>query len=92
LNFLPRGGASVGTPGTSRAVARCVAMADTYEARPARVLTPEQRLARNAERRAEAEKAMREHEAAQKAFHDNRKRLREERLARERREAGDHSS
>lgn len=74
--------------GTSRAVARCVGMAETFEARPARVLTPEQRAARTAERRAEAEQAMREHEAAQKAFHENRKRLKEERLARERREAG----
>ena len=32
--------------------------------------------------------AMREHEAAEKAFHENRKRLKAERLARERREAG----
>jgi hypothetical protein len=47
------------------------------------VLTSEQRKARDAERRADAEQAMREHEAAQKAFHDNRERLRGLRLARE---------
>ncbi len=46
-------------------------------------LTPEQRQARDASRRIEAEKAMRDHEAAQKAFYDNRERLRAERLARE---------
>jgi hypothetical protein len=46
-------------------------------------------VARNAERRADAEQAIREHEAAQKAFHDNLKRLKAERLARERRESGD---
>ena len=62
-------------------------MDETFSARPARVLTPEQRTARNAERRADAEQAMREHEAAQKAFHENRKRLRAERLAREARDA-----
>ena len=88
LDFSPRGDALMWNPGTSRAVARYVGMADTFEARPARVLTPEQRVARNAERRADAEQAMREHEAAEKAFHENRKRLKAERLARERREAG----
>jgi hypothetical protein len=46
-------------------------------------LTPEQRQARDATRRVEAEKAMRDHEAAQKAFYENRERLRAERLARE---------
>lgn len=46
-------------------------------------LTPEQRQARDAIRRVEAEKAMRDHEAAQKAFYENRERLRAERLARE---------
>ena len=46
-------------------------------------LTPEQRQARDAARRVEAEKAMRDHEAAQKAFHANRERLKAERLARE---------
>ncbi|HET7888095.1 MAG TPA: hypothetical protein VFL62_17870 [Bradyrhizobium sp.] len=67
-------------------------MAEHFSARPARVLTPEQRMARDAERRADAEQAMREHEAAQKAFHDNRKRLMEERRAREARDAGRRSS
>lgn len=46
-------------------------------------LTPEQRQARDATRRIEAEKAMRDHEAAQKAFYENRERLKAERLARE---------
>lgn len=46
-------------------------------------LTPEQRQARDAIRRIEAEKAMRDHEAAQKAFYANKERLRAERLARE---------
>ena len=46
-------------------------------------LTPEQRQARDAARRIEAEKAMRDHEAAQKAFYANKERLRAERLARE---------
>ncbi|MET4257372.1 hypothetical protein ABIC09_002308 [Bradyrhizobium sp. S3.12.5] len=46
-------------------------------------LTPEQRQARDAARRVEAEKAMRDHEAAQKAFYENRERLKAERLARE---------
>jgi hypothetical protein len=64
-------------------------MAEDFSARPARVLTPEQRAARNAERRADAEQAMRDHEAAQKAFRDNRERLRVERLAREARASDD---
>ena len=64
-------------------------MAETFSARPARVLTAEQRAARNAERRADAEQAMRDHEAAQKAFYDNRERLRVERLAREARALDD---
>lgn len=46
-------------------------------------LTPEQRQARDATRRIEAEKAMRDHEEAQKAFYANKERLRTERLARE---------
>jgi len=52
-------------------------------ARSPRVLTPEERRARDATRRADAEQAMREHEEAQRAFHANRERLRAERLARE---------
>lgn len=46
-------------------------------------LTSEQRQARDAARRVEAEKAMRDHEAAQKAFYANKERLKAERLARE---------
>jgi hypothetical protein len=64
-------------------------MTDTFSARPARVLTSEQRAVRNAERRADAEQAMRDHEAAQKAFYENRERLRAERLAREALESDD---
>ncbi|MGJ4928520.1 hypothetical protein ACQR1I_14660 [Bradyrhizobium sp. HKCCYLS2038] len=62
----------------------------TYEstARPPRVLTPEERKARDAVRKADAEQAMREHEEAQRAFYKNRERLRAERLARE--SAGKH--
>ena len=41
------------------------------------------REVRKAFRAAEAEKAMSEHEKKQKAFHDNRERLKAERLARE---------
>jgi hypothetical protein len=48
-----------------------------------RVLTPEQRKARDAARKADAEAAMREHAAAQRAFHANRERLKAARLARE---------
>lgn len=50
---------------------------------PRKPLTPEQRQARDAARRVEAEKAMREHEQKQKAFYANKDRLRAERLARE---------
>jgi len=58
-------------------------MTDDFSVRPPRTLTPEERKARDAARRADAEQAMREHEAAQKAFHQNRERLKAERLARE---------
>jgi hypothetical protein len=58
-------------------------MTEDYEARPPKILTSEERKARDALRRADAEQAMREHEAAQKAFYDNRERLRALRLARE---------
>ena len=59
----------------------------SFEARPPRILTSEERKARDAERRAKAEEAMRDHEAAQKAFYKNRERLRAERLARDAGEA-----
>jgi hypothetical protein len=48
-----------------------------------KILTPAQRDARKAFRAAEAKVAMSEHGKAQKAFHDNRERLKAERLARE---------
>ena len=51
--------------------------------RPAKSLTPEEKKARDTARRADALQAMREYEEAQKAFHQNRERLKAERLARE---------
>ena len=53
---------------------------DTFERK---VITPAEREARKAFRQVDAEKAMTEHEIAQKAFSDNRERLKTERLARE---------
>jgi hypothetical protein len=58
-------------------------MSDSYTPTPREKLTPEQRKAREAQRRQDAEQAMREHQAAQEAFHRNRERLKAERLARE---------
>ncbi|HZR74517.1 MAG TPA: hypothetical protein VFB05_16570 [Bradyrhizobium sp.] len=58
-------------------------MSEDFTVRPPRVLNREQRLARDAKRRADAEEAMREVAATRKAFDENRKRLRAERLARE---------
>ncbi len=58
-------------------------MSEEYSVRPPKTLTPEERKARDAARRADAEQAMREHEAAQKAFYENRERLKALRLARE---------
>jgi hypothetical protein len=55
-------------------------MNDTFERK---VLTPAERAARKAFKQVEAEKAMTEHEKAQKAFDANRERLKAERLARE---------
>jgi hypothetical protein len=46
-------------------------------------LTPDEKRARDAARRADAAQALREYEAAQIAFHRNRERLKAERLARE---------
>jgi hypothetical protein len=46
-------------------------------------LTPEERRLREMQRRADAELAMKEHEEAQRAFYENRDRLRAQRLARE---------
>jgi hypothetical protein len=59
-------------------------MTEEYSVRPPKILTSEERKARDALRRADAEQAMREHDAAQKAFYKNRDRLRALRVARER--------
>jgi hypothetical protein len=58
-------------------------MTEDYSVRPSKPLTPEERKARDAQRRADAEQAMRDHEAAQKAFYANKERLKALRLARE---------
>jgi hypothetical protein len=58
-------------------------MSDDFSVRPTRVLTSEEKRARDAARRADAEQAMLEHAEAQRAFHLNRERLKAERLARE---------
>jgi len=50
---------------------------------PPEQITKAEREARKVFRQADAEKATTEHEAAQKAFHANRERLKAERLARE---------
>jgi hypothetical protein len=65
---------------------RYLFMTEDFSVRPSKPLTPEERKARDAQRRADAEVAMREHEAAQKAFYANKERLRKLRLARERAE------
>jgi hypothetical protein len=48
-----------------------------------KVVTPAEREAQSVFRKAEAEKALLEHERAQKVFHENFQRLKAERLARE---------
>ena len=53
------------------------------EHEPTRRLTKEEREARKAFRKVEADMAMMDHETTQKAFDENRERLRAERLARE---------
>jgi hypothetical protein len=58
-------------------------MTEDFSVRPSKPLTPEQRKERDAQRRADAEQAMREHEAAQKAFYANKERLKALRLASE---------
>jgi hypothetical protein len=50
---------------------------------PPKPMTTAERNAREAFRQVDADKAMTEHEKAQKAFHKNRERLKAERLARE---------
>jgi hypothetical protein len=58
------------------------------EAKGRRRLTRAELEFRNATRQVEAEKAMTDHERSQKVFHENRARLRAERLAREANESG----
>jgi hypothetical protein len=55
-------------------------MSDTFERK---VITPAEREARKAFKQADAAKAMTEHDRAQKAFHENRERLKALRLARD---------
>jgi hypothetical protein len=55
-------------------------MSDTFERK---IITPVEREARKAFRELEAAKPMTEYEISQKAFHDNRERLKALRLARE---------
>ena len=62
-------------------------MTEEHTPRVPRSLTSEERKARDAQRRVDAEQAMREHEEAQKRFYENRERLRAERLTREARTA-----
>ena len=61
-------------------------MTEDFSVRPNKPLTPEERKARDAQRRLDAEQAMREHEAAQKAFYANKERLKALRLARQQQE------
>ena len=53
------------------------------EFQPTKPITKEEREARKAFRQVDAEKAMTEHEVAQRAFSANRERLKAERLTRE---------
>jgi hypothetical protein len=55
----------------------------TNETFERKVMTPAEREARKAFRQVDAQKAMTEHEIAEKAFYNNRNRLKAERLARE---------
>ena len=55
----------------------------TSEFEPAKQLTKEQREARKVFREVEAEAAMTDRERSEKAFNENRERLKAERLARE---------
>jgi hypothetical protein len=55
-------------------------MSETFDRK---IMTPAEREARKLFREADAVTAMTEHELAQRAFHDNRQRLKALRLARE---------
>jgi hypothetical protein len=59
-------------------------MSDTFERK---TMTPAEREARKMFRQADAVKAMTEHERTQKAFNENRERLKALRLAREAKQA-----
>jgi hypothetical protein len=61
-------------------------MSDTFERK---IITPAEREARKLFRQADAAKAMTEHERAQKAFNENRERLKALRLAREAEQAAE---
>jgi hypothetical protein len=61
----------------------------TFERRGA--MAPAEQEARKVFRAVETEKAMTDYEKAQKAFHENRERLKAERLAREAKAAADTS-
>jgi hypothetical protein len=76
-------GGFVGPGRNFPALAALSCMQEDHSVRSPKTLTPEQRKAREAARRADAEQAMREHEAARKAFYENRERLKALRLARE---------
>ena len=65
---------------------RYTPMTEDFSVRPNKPLTTEERMARDAARRADAEAAMRDHQAAQKAFYANKERLKALRLAREQKE------
>jgi hypothetical protein len=58
-------------------------MTKTPSGQPTEPITKEEREARKAFRQVDAEKAMTEHEVAQRAFSANRERLKAERLTRE---------
>src|SRR4051812_23783891 len=78
------GGLQVSHPPTGRDEAKGEEMTKTPgEFEPPKPITKAERDARKALRQVDAEKAMTEHETAQKAFSANRERLRAERLARE---------
>ena len=78
------GGLQASNPPSGRAWAQGEEMTKTPgEFEPPKPITKAEREARKAFRQVDAEKAMTEHEIAQKAFSANRERLKAERLARE---------
>jgi hypothetical protein len=79
----PGGGNKREPRGTSRGPVRSLPMHGDSVYQSPRVLTPEQRKARDVARKADAEAALRERAAADEAFRVNRERLKAARLARE---------